>query len=405
MKKENEIITSIKDPRVVFARSLTSVANRQKGNACLLSGEKPLQWAIENGWIIESIFCTKLSTSEIEYFCPENKCYVVSESILKKISGTSYLIPILAVANIPHKNLQPDKNADILLLLDGIQDHGNLGTIIRSASAFGIHDVILSEMQSDLFHRKTIEASRGSVFAVHAAQANSSTDIINHLQNAGYQIIATTPYGSQLQSELQINDRPVVLVIGNESNGVSEEVLKAADACIQIPMQPEVESLNVGVAAGISMYEIKVKAVLGMLKKKIQTTLGREINVAGKLMQRQLNKELMETTRFTAVEAIFLMQLSCDQQMTLQQISYDTGLIGGELKSFIHSLENNLFIQAITNQEDTWQITQAGETWLAQIWPLVERVEKKALKGFSDNEVQLLYELIKRIQEKANTNI
>ena len=90
----------------------------------------------------------------------------------------------------------------------------------------------------------------------------------------------------------KFTDKPIALVIGNETDGVSGELLENADKIIQIPMQSHVESLNVGVAAGISIYELKLKQVIGMIENKIRATLGREINVTSMFIQQVLDKKL-----------------------------------------------------------------------------------------------------------------
>ena len=400
MKNGIITITSIKDPRVAFARSLHSTSNRQKQNACLLYGAQALNWALKSNWKIKTVFCTKSSLSDITVKTLIQEICLVSEGIMKKISGTSYLVPVLAVTDFPTQTKYA-QIPDILLLLDAVKDHGNIGTIIRTACAFCITQVALTNMESDLFNRKTVDASRGTVFNVQTNHYQNSASAIKKLKKDGYQIVVTTPYGSKLQSELHIKKQPVVLVIGNESDGVSPEVIHLADACIQIPMQPEVESLNVGVAAGISMYEIKIKTVLAMLKEKIQSTLGREINVSSKTIMNQLELELTPVSHFSAREAIFLMQLSCDRKMSLNQISRDSGLFDKDLQIFLDHLHNNNFIQPTSNENDCWQITVTGEKWLAEIWPVVEKAEKKALLGFSENEIIQLNNFLQRIQDNC----
>ena len=394
-------VTSIKDPRVIFARSLKSASGRKQNGACLLYGLQALQWAIQAGWKIQTIFYSREFQHEI-YNLPCNcELCPVSEGILKKISDTSYLVPVLSVAAVS-TDLKPiNKTTDLILMLDGVKDHGNIGTIIRTACAFGINHISLTEMESDLFQRKTIDASRGAVFNVAYMQFQKCEQAITYWKQLGYQIIVTTPYGSGLQSELKLENKPAVLVIGNETEGVHPAVIQQADASIQIPMQPEMESLNVGVAAGISLYEIKIKAVLAMLKQKIQTTLGREIHVAGQLIMKKLEQEFHPVSRYSAYEAVFLMQLSCDREMTREQICQDTGRSGLDLDRLLNHLYRNDFIQPSQDKNECWKITNAAEKWLAEIWPLVESSEKKALKGFSKEEIIQLGSFLKRIQENC----
>jgi TrmH family RNA methyltransferase len=394
-------ITSIKDPRVIFARSLKTTSGRKQQQACLLFGIQALLWAVQSGWFIQTIFCTPDKANEVHSLSLNAEICLTSDGIMKKISETSYLIPVLSIATYNKPVQQPNHGSDMLLMLDNIVDQGNIGTIIRTACAFGIKHFALCEMDCDSYQRKTVNASRGTVFEVHATSYQNSEAEVIQFKNLGYQVIVTTPYGSGLQSELKLENKPVVLVIGNESEGVQPSVIQLADVCVQIPMQPEVESLNVGVAAGISMYEVKIKAVLAMLKQKIQSTLGREINVASQLIMQKLNHELSAVSQFSGNEAVFLMQLSCDREMYQAQISHNTGFIEEDLQKFLNHLQNNNFIQPADNK--SWQITASAEKWLAEIWPVVESTEKKALMGFSEEEILQLGNFITRIQKNCES--
>ncbi len=261
-------ITSIKDARVIEARELTSVAGRTRFLKTQLEGEESIQWALEAHLLVEHVFySTNLrQRTFLETLQARNiACYEVSEGILKKISATSYLVPVIGIARLPSASGRSFPGGDFVLVLDRVQDHGNLGTIIRTASAVGIRELISTTPSLDLYSKKVVSASRGKAF--------------DALKQRGYQIVATSPHAREIQAMAPLEHKPVALVVGNETEGISDEMLQQADIVVQISMSGLVESLNVGLATGISLYELKFRMVLTMLTHFIRSNFGREVNV------------------------------------------------------------------------------------------------------------------------------
>ena len=206
---------------------------------------------------------------------------LASEGILKKISETSYLIPFVAIACYPNANLLGDSP---VVILDGVKDFGNIGTIVRTAEAFGITQFASTDQHLDFFYKKTIDASRGKVFFSHLQTHASPQEALTALKKKGYQIAVATTRKSILQSFARIDSRPLAIAFGNETTGVSSVIEEGADLRIQIPMSGTVESLNVGVAAGICLYELKIKWTLAMLNPTHPT-----IDRKGSLLCVQIN--------------------------------------------------------------------------------------------------------------------
>lgn len=127
-----------------------------------------------------------------------------------------------------------------------------MGTIVRTAEAFGLNSLASTEPDFDLFYSKTIDCSRGKVFHTVLHRFASGEAAIEHLQKSGHQIAVTTLRDSTIQSFVQLDDRPIAVVFGNETTGVSPEIEAKADIRIQIPMSGTVESLNVGVSASMN---------------------------------------------------------------------------------------------------------------------------------------------------------
>ncbi len=384
-----DTISSIKDPRVIEARHLTTAAGRRAAGKCLLEGDQAIEWAINAGIQIEHVFFRQGANiaNLAELGIP---CLPTSEGVLKKITGTKYLIPVIGVAALPLPTLPPD---NLVIVLDGVVDHGNIGTIIRTARAFGIRDILTTSPDDDFYYRKVITASRGSIFQVRIDHFDSAVAALDHLKQAGYQIVATSPHAPQLQSGLKLAPKPVALIVGNETSGVSDAVLDQADIVVQIPMSGPVESLNVGVATGISVYEIKLKLVLAMLTKHIRSTLGRNVNVVGQLIQQALDVRLKAISPFNSTQVILMMVLKCDQTMTHDQIGRDMAVFGSELDDLLEPLLARGYITG----QDALTLTASGEQLLGELWGVVEASEQEILAGFSDAERQQLTDYLQRL--------
>jgi TrmH family RNA methyltransferase len=397
-------ITSIKDPRVAEARELTSASARARLHKCLLEGSESIAWALEAQRPIEHVFYS--SSHEHEPVLSQLRqhhipCYIVSDGILKKISDTSYLVPFLAVARIPHELNNLETMGDFVVVLDRVQDHGNIGTIIRTASAFGIRDIVSTTPTLDVFYKKIISASRGRVFETRVQRYSSGSAAIAALKQKGYQVIATSPYARDIQSMAPLQARPVALVVGNETEGIADDIVRNADIVVQIPMSGQVESLNVGVATGISLYELKFRMVLTMLINYIRSNTGREVNVTGKLILQAFDVQIRKVSDLSGQQAILLMILVCDQQMTREQVMRDTGALSSELDALLTPLIEKGYIRYTDDQQSTIIPTEISERILAQLWSVVERAEQNVLAGFSEQEKEQFKEFLKRIQENC----
>lgn len=192
-----------------------------------------------------------------------------------------------------------------MVIFDNVVDFGNIGTIARTTNAFGIHSFVSTNHQLDPFQRKSIDASRGCVFNNSFKTFDSPQQTIDYLRKQDYQIIVTTPRAQFLQSHAPLQKKACALVVGNETNGICETLLNAADFAVQVPMAAPVESLNVGVFAGISLYELRFKMVLLMLKEKIFDNLGRQINVTGKMNQRAFDRIISKVSDLSGAHVLF----------------------------------------------------------------------------------------------------
>ncbi len=294
-------------------------------------------------------------------------------------------------------NLQ--EKSSFVVMLESLQDYGNVGTIIRTANAFNINEFVVSG-ETDVLHRKVTDAARGLNLKSHYRLFDDGLGAVHALKKQGYQIVATSPHARVLQSQVALEHKPTVLMVGNESHGLSDEVMKLADFVVQIPMHHAVESLNVGVAAGISIYELKLKMVLIMLKQLIFENLGRNINVAGKLIQMVFDKKIRKLTNLSGMQVILLMIMKCDEVMTLEQIARDTATISQELDGFLEPLYAQ---KLISNQSDGVMLTELGQKFLADIWPVTEQLEDSMLQDFTQDERKQFAAMLNKLTQRCET--
>lgn len=185
---------------------------------------------------------------------------IVSDSIFKKISDTVTPQGILAI--VKQKKYSVDdiianrrKDGSCIVVLDRLQDPGNLGTIVRTGEGAGISGIILSSDCADIYNPKVIRSTMGSIFRVPFAISENLLSDIDKLKKSGI-----TTYAAHLKGEVYsrgVFTEDCALLIGNEARGLSAAVAEKADRRIKIPMEGKVESLNAAVATAILMYEVK----------------------------------------------------------------------------------------------------------------------------------------------------
>lgn len=186
------------------------------------------------------------------------KWYVVPESIYKSISETESPQGAMAIVNMPVASLETleVKENGFYLLLENIQDPGNLGTMIRTAHAFNVDAVLLTKGTVDLFSPKVVRSTMSSLFHVPVICDYDVTTCINFLKEKGVKLYATNLNHEAKAVYDTTFSSPLAIVIGNEGNGISEEMKEAADEHMIIPMPGGAESLNASIATSICLYEV-----------------------------------------------------------------------------------------------------------------------------------------------------
>lgn len=241
------VITSLDNDRIKGYIKLKERKYRKKTNTFIVEGMHSVLEAYKKGMVVELILKEDISL-------PLDVPYVyVTEEIIKKISDAVSPPDVLALCKMANDNVILGER---LLLLDGIQDPGNLGTIIRSAVAFNVDTICLSPDTVDIYNPKVLRSTQGMIFHTNII-IKRLNDVISMLKEKEIPIYGTrVDYGIDVSTLREKDRKKYALVMGNEGNGVSEEILDMCDEYIYISMNPDVESLNVGVASSIILYEL-----------------------------------------------------------------------------------------------------------------------------------------------------
>ncbi len=187
-----------------------------------------------------------------------NKCenvYVVPDNIFFDLSDTDTPQGILAVLNMSQDNYSPTPSACKIVILDGISEPGNMGTVIRTAEALGFDGIYLMKGCTDIYSPKTVRSTMGSLLRMNF-RTNCNIDDIKNLKKSGFSILATTPSGETVLEKYNAPEK-LAVIIGNEAHGVCDELMAFADCRIKISMDGMAESLNAAVAAGIVLHWLK----------------------------------------------------------------------------------------------------------------------------------------------------
>ncbi|MCD4713675.1 MAG: RNA methyltransferase [Clostridiales bacterium] len=263
-------ITSHQNKWIKLAKSLATKKYREKEQKFLLEGLRTVTLAIETGQKCHAILVSSDVSTHIEMtfeFDEIAQVYSVETALFKEISHTENSQGVIGIMSIPDKmsdegflEMLKEEEITSLIMLDRLQDPGNMGTVIRTADAAGFSYVILNKGCVDVYNDKVVRSTVGSILNVRFVETEQPLALINKLKSLGYNIVVTSLKDSKDYKEDDNYSEKNCLVIGNEANGVSEELIGVADVCVKIPIFGKAESLNAAVAAGIMMYRIAEKS-------------------------------------------------------------------------------------------------------------------------------------------------
>lgn len=257
------VITSAENEQLKLVRGLKQRKHREARGKMLVEGVRFLEEALAAGVQLEfAVYSPRVLASQrgqglLEAVRQKSPMILsVSNALMDKLAGTDSPQGILAVAGIPGFRLEDleVRVASCLVVLDGLQDPGNLGTIVRTAVAAGAGGLILGKGTVDLYNPKVLRATMGAVFRLPVLAGVELPQTLVWLKEKGVRLVAADPRGARYYFEEDYT-LPTAFLIGNEGSGLSAEVLSLTQARVAIPMAPGVESLNAAVSAGLLMYE------------------------------------------------------------------------------------------------------------------------------------------------------
>ncbi|WP_245570133.1 TrmH family RNA methyltransferase [Halalkalibacillus halophilus] len=243
------MITSTQNKQVKNWRKLHSKKFREKEGLFLIEGWHLIEEALRSDWTVVELICTE--DLELPPTWKHMKTYQVTNQVLNHIAQTESPQGMIAVVKQRNSTVE---NTNKLLLLDRVQDPGNVGTIIRSALAFDFDGVILGEGSADLFNEKVIRSTQGAIFHLPIIRANAE-ELVTRLKSENYSVYATALDEEATPVQTCKPSKPYVLIVGNEGEGVGDTLLELADDNIYIPISNQSESLNVAVATSIALYQ------------------------------------------------------------------------------------------------------------------------------------------------------
>lgn len=234
------VITSKDNKRIKAVRKLLTKKERTKAKQFLIEGEHLIEEALK--WNANILELFVLENSEFNF---DLKTTVVTKDVMKSLSTLVTPPGIIAVVEMNTQTI----NSDRILALDGIQDPGNLGTLIRTADAFNFNRILIGKDTVDPYSDKVLRSSQGSHFHVSI----EDTDLVETMNDFDGTVLTTDLQGEALSSQKITG--PLMIVLGNEGQGVSDDVLSHANYKVKIDMPGNAESLNVSVAGGILMHQ------------------------------------------------------------------------------------------------------------------------------------------------------
>lgn len=238
------LYTSTSNKKIKNIKKLNSKKYRDEFNEFLIEGEHLILEAYKKGYLKELILL------EDTNFNLDIETIYVTKEVLKYISELDNPPKIMGIC----KKIERKDIGNKVVMLDDIQDPGNLGTIIRSCVAFNIDTIILSKNSVDVYNSKVLRATQGMIFNINIIEENL-IKVIENLKEKDYRIYATKVNGGKSLKSVEKSEK-FAIIMGNEGNGVSKEVLDVCSDYIYIDMNSSCESLNVGVATSIILYEL-----------------------------------------------------------------------------------------------------------------------------------------------------
>jgi RNA methyltransferase, TrmH family len=252
-----ELIQSRENSLLKQVRKLKEKRYRTESNQFLIEGFRFLDEAVKSSFEVPYVFVNennldKWNASGLgEHIRKDTKVYLIKDAVFKTIAGTESPQGVIAV--VCNKKSKLKEGDGFYVLVDRIQDPGNMGTIIRTAHAAGALGLLYTKGTVDIYNEKTLRSSMGSIFHLPVIE-DESINITRELKTRGFKLIVSSLDTKESFYDIDLKGNSIICV-GNEGNGISDEVLELCDEKVRIPMPGGAESLNAAVAASIMIFE------------------------------------------------------------------------------------------------------------------------------------------------------
>lgn len=257
-----DLITSPANPLLKQARALRQKKERQQSGLFLVEGILHVGEAVEAGWDIETVlYCPERLRSEFGQNLVRHlirrgvRCVPVAEKAFATISEKENPQGLLALVRQRHWTLEAFPSFALAVALVSPQDPGNIGAILRSMDGAGADGLLLLEGSADPYHPACVRASMGTLFWKPFVSARFD-EFVHWARRRNCQILGTSAHGNTSLSEVHLDNRPVVLLLGSEQKGLTPEQLAVCEQVLALPMRGRATSLNLAVAAGIFLYAL-----------------------------------------------------------------------------------------------------------------------------------------------------
>lgn len=258
------VITAKENNKVKYTKSLLKSKGRNKENKFIIEGFRILTLAIECNASLDYIFINDDFENKEEHLkllkiikSKNINIYKTTNKIFDELIDTENTQGILGVVNFNKKNIEDNLSDDhrFVLILDRIQDPGNMGTIIRTADAAGVDAIIVLKGCVDIYNPKVVRSTMGSIFDMNIINATQE-ETIRLLKLKNFDIVSSYLNTNNYYNTTEYNYK-TALVIGNEANGINNELISQSDILVKIPIYGNAESLNAAISSAILMYEVK----------------------------------------------------------------------------------------------------------------------------------------------------
>lgn len=252
-------ITSKDNSLIKHIKKLKEKKYRNEYNEYIVEGAKIISEAIkEKAKIKQIILCDGCEKDELierhlKYELAKYECIYVPQNIFKMLTDVENPQGVLAVVEKSNNQNNVNCDEDIIVVLDDVQDPGNVGTILRTIDSVGVKQVLVSKGTADIYNSKVIRSTMGAIFRVNVIECEDLRQTLKDLKEKDYKITVTALDAKKTIYDIDYKKR--IIVVGNEANGVSKDIQKLANDKIIIPMLGNTESLNVSIATGVVLYE------------------------------------------------------------------------------------------------------------------------------------------------------